>query len=62
MKHKSYISENPLKDMEKIAIKKKEYVQLKKKAELNNELLIKLVNGLEDIKQGRIKLWKKSIV
>ena len=48
--------------MEKIAVKKKEYFQLKKKAELNNELLTKLVKGLEDIRYGRIKLWKKSTV
>ena len=47
--------------METITIPKEEYKQLKKEAELKEELLIKLVKGLEDIKAGRIKPWKKSI-
>ena len=46
--------------METINIPKKEYNFLKKKAALNNPLLFKLVKGLEDIREGRIKLWKKS--
>jgi len=45
--------------METVTIPKKEYIILKKKAELDEELLIKLVRGLEDIKEGRIRLWKK---
>ncbi len=44
--------------METVTISKVEYLQLKKEAEVNEELLAKLVNGLEDIKAGRIKLWK----
>ncbi len=46
--------------METITIPKKEYESLKKKAEPDEELLISLVKGLEDIKAGRIKPWKKS--
>ncbi|MBI2110688.1 hypothetical protein HYT51_02815 [Candidatus Woesearchaeota archaeon] len=47
--------------METITIPKSEYEELKKKAEIDEDLLISLVNGLEDIKEGRIKLWKKKI-
>ena len=46
--------------METITISKEKYTQLKKEAELKEELLIKLVRGLEDIRLGRIKPWKKS--
>lgn len=46
--------------METITILKQEYNELKKKAEIDESLLIKLVKGLEDIKEGRIKLWKKA--
>jgi len=30
-----------------------------KKTEIGENLLISLIKGLEDIKSGRIKLWKK---
>ena len=46
--------------METITISKEEYFELKKKADLDEELLIKLINGLEDIKHGRVKEWKRS--
>jgi hypothetical protein len=46
--------------METITVSKTEYEKLKQKAEASDELLIKLVRGLEDIKAGRIKPWKKS--
>ena len=46
--------------METITIQKIEYETLKKKAELDEDLLIKLVRGLEDIKEGRIKPWKSK--
>ena len=47
--------------MEKmITIPEKKYLELRKKAKLDEELLIKLVRGLEDIKEGRIKEWKGS--
>ena len=45
---------------ETITIPKEEYKELKKKAELGDDLLTKLVRGLEDIRAGRTKLWKKS--
>jgi|TARA_B100001964_G_C13968753_1_gene480931 hypothetical protein len=32
-----------------------------KEAELDEDLLLSLVKGLEDVKDGRIKPWKKSI-
>lgn len=38
-----------------ITIAKEEYDKLKQEADLNEDLLIKLVKGLEDIKMGRIK-------
>ncbi len=44
-----------------IQIPKKEYKELKKKASLSEDLLMKLVRGLEDIRTGRIKPWKKTI-
>ena len=44
---------------EMIEISKSEYRELKKKAEIDDELLVKLVRGLEDIRLGRIKVWKK---
>jgi hypothetical protein len=46
--------------METIVVGKEEYEELKRKAEIDEELLIKLIRGLEDIKAGRIKEWKKS--
>ena len=47
--------------METITIAKEEYKNLKRKAELGEDLLVKLVRGLEDIRAGRIKPWKKAI-
>ena len=46
---------------ELITISKEEYNQLKSKAEIDDELLIKLVRGLEDIRAGRISPWKKTL-
>jgi len=46
--------------MASITIPREEYNSLKEKAELNDNLLLKLVKGLEDIKEGRIKPWKKT--
>lgn len=48
--------------METITLTEQQYNALKKKAELNEELLIKLVRGLEDIRAGRIKPWKKTTI
>ncbi len=45
---------------EMIEISKGEYKELKRKAEIDDELLVKLVRGLEDIRLGRIKMWKKA--
>ena len=47
--------------MENITISKEEYEKLKSRANANEELLIKLIRGLEDIRNGRIKKWKSSI-
>ncbi|MFH1376351.1 MAG: hypothetical protein ABIH25_01820 [Candidatus Woesearchaeota archaeon] len=47
--------------METVTIPKEEYECLKEKAELDEDLLISLVRGLEDIKSGRIKPWKSKI-
>lgn len=41
-----------------ITIPESKYLELKRKAELDEELLIKLIRGLEDIKAGRIREWK----
>lgn len=46
--------------MQTITLSKQEYSELKKKAEINDSLLVKLVKGLEDIRAGRIKPWKKK--
>ncbi len=46
--------------MKTITIPKGEYESLRKKAELDEALLLTLVRGLEDIKAGRIKPWKKK--
>ncbi len=46
--------------METVTIPKDEYKLLKQKAEADESLLITLVKGLEDIKAGRIKPWKKT--
>ena len=46
---------------ETVTISREEYELLKKKAEVDESLLISLVKGLEDIKAGRIKPWKKEL-
>jgi len=46
--------------METVTITKMEYKKLKEKAKIDEDLLISLVKGLEDIKAGRIKPWKKT--
>ena len=46
--------------MDTVNIPKDEYFELKEKASMNEGLLIKLVKGLEDIREGRIKPWKRS--
>ena len=46
--------------METVTISKEEYESLKKKAIVDEDLLLSLVRGLEDIRAGRIKPWKKS--
>jgi len=46
--------------MKTVTISEVEYKTLKKKAELDEDLLMKLIRGLEDIKAGRIKLWKSK--
>lgn len=43
---------------ETITIPKEEYESLKKKARLDESLLVSLIKGLEDIKAGRIKPWR----
>ena len=47
-------------EQEMIQIPKREYNELKKKAALDEDLLLKLIRGLEDIRLGRIKPWKKT--
>ena len=46
--------------METVTIPKSEYEKLKKKAEVDEDLLLSLVKGLEDIKAGRIKPWNRT--
>ena len=46
--------------MKTITISEEKYKELSMKARLDEELLIKLVRGLEDIRAARIKPWKKS--
>ena len=46
--------------METVTISRKEYETLKKKAEVDEDLLRSLIRGLEDIKAGRIKEWKRK--
>ena len=46
--------------MKTITILETEYKILKRKAELDESLLVKLVKGLEDVKEGRVKLWKSK--
>ena len=45
--------------METVTISKEEYDDLKQKADVDEDLLISLVKGLEDIKAGRITPWEK---
>jgi len=42
---------------ETVCISKEEYELLKKKAEVDDELLEKIAKGLEDIKAGRVREW-----
>ena len=46
--------------MEAITISREEYQHLKQVAEVDEDLLMSLVKGLEDIKAGRIKPWKTA--
>ena len=46
--------------MDTVTISREEYETLKHKAEVDEDLLVSLVKGLEDIKAGRINPWKKS--
>lgn len=46
---------------ETIMITRKEYERLKAESQIDHELLLKLVRGLEDIRSGRVKPWKKPI-
>ena len=48
--------------METVTISKEEYKKMKKKADLSDDLLTRLVRGLEDIKAGRIKEWRKRAI
>ena len=48
--------------METVIISKEEYKKMKKKDDLSGDLLTRLVRGLEDIKAGRIKEWKKKAI
>ena len=41
--------------METITISKQKYEELKKKADIDEELLKGLIQGLKDIKEGRVK-------
>lgn len=43
-----------------VCIPRKQYKILKRKAEVNERLLESLVRGLEDIRLGKIKPWKKT--
>ena len=42
-----------------VTIPREEYESLKRKAELDENLLVSLVKGLDDVKEGRIKPWKR---
>ncbi|MDO8460555.1 MAG: hypothetical protein Q7S74_05575 [Nanoarchaeota archaeon] len=44
--------------METVTLSKDKYEELMKKAALGDDLLIKLIRGLEDIRAGRIKRWE----
>lgn len=45
---------------ETVTITKKEYKRLKKLDKIDWELVGKIKKGLEDIKEGRIKEWKRE--
>lgn len=42
-----------------VTIPKTEYTRLKRESKTTHELLLSLVRGLEDIKNGRYVIWKK---
>ena len=44
--------------METITIPKEEYENLKKRANIDEELLADLIEGIEDIKAGRVRRVK----
>lgn len=44
--------------MKTVTIPKEEYEELKRKAEVDWELVEKIKRSLEDIKHGRISEWK----
>ncbi len=44
--------------MQTVTISKQEYQELKRKAEIDEELLQELVQGLKDIKAGRVQRVK----
>ena len=46
--------------MEMISVPKERFEELERKADMDEELLISLVRGLEDIKAGRVKLWERK--
>jgi hypothetical protein len=46
---------------ETVTIPKSEYEELKRKAEIDDNLLASLVKGLENVQEGRIKPWKRRI-
>lgn len=46
--------------METVTLSKTEFENLKRKAEIDEELLISLIKGLEDVKAGRTKPWKRK--
>ncbi|MBT3985792.1 hypothetical protein HOE91_05845 [archaeon] len=41
-----------------ITISKEECLELKEHLDLDEELLMKLVRGLEDVRCGRVKSWE----
>ena len=49
-------------NMKTVTIPEAEYKTLKKKAEMDEDLLLKLIKGLEDIKFGRVKPWKSKFI
>ncbi len=54
-KQKAYKESKMKKTMETVTISKKEYEELKKKANRDLELFEQLIRGLEDVKEGRVK-------